>query len=1071
MKEKIVSIFVFMLLITVIFSASGTLSASNEIENPQENISNEITDEKTIISSTEKAWTVVTVYPIPEGASGLAYDGTYLYCGIYGSNGDEIYQIDPTDGSYSLLCTGPQNDAFGLTYDGTYFWTTDHPSDPAVALQFDMGGNLVSQFNLPAQYMSGIANDSGDFWVAAYYPDPATIYKVNDTGYILDSFTAPDNQPWDLCLQDENLWMADYWGDTLYQIDPSDGSVLASYASESTDPAGIVWDGNYLWYCDNGVGGVDYLYKIDLGGSGSPEIQVSSSSHYYGPVALGSNETWNLFVSNNGIGELNISDITFVGDNCCSLSCPLTFPVIIGPGNQTLMPIVFAPLNIGPLNGIGTIWSNDPMNPEVDLTITGYGVNPVRDIFILEDFYNYGSIRKLATKRWTMEIENRGNDPLTISNIDFDNNAFYLDESVTFPITIGVIQSEEVKVWFQPNSGGSFSGTLSIYSDDPDENPYDVSIIGSGVISTYPIGTTLWEYEITTSYDNSPKAMASIPDISGDGWDDVIVCSEDGYVRCFNGGASTTSQVLWERDIGSVYDQPDLFITDDINGDGYKEVAVGLAWGTRAIFMLSGKTGDTIWVHDTHEYGDGGWVYMVDCRYDYNDDGVIDVLAATGDDSYDTGPKRAYCLDAITGDSIWECYLAGPGFSVIGVEDFTGDGVPDAVAGASNEAETQGKVYGINGDTGSIEWTFNPSGTSVWALEQIDDITSDGIKDIIIGDFSGMIYGLDATNGGQEFSNSLGSVIILRFEKLDDVNNDSHPDILPAHSGTTARVLDGITGDSIWSIGLVDKSWNVDRASDISGDGINDVFIGTLFNNNKCYFLNGTDGSELESVSCDSAVDAITSITDIVGDGSVELVAGLRDGGVVCFSGGTGVGSGPQSIHITNMQNNWNFISLPFNQSVNKADVIVNNAGINYTWSDAVSNGYISDYIFGWNRVTQGYGFADTFEPGYGYWIYAYGISGLWAENISVTTDVFITSVKENWNIIGAPDLENIDKTDIIVKYSGTDYSWSDAVSNGYISDFIFGWNRTTQGYEFSDTLENGFSYWMYAYFDCILLG
>ena len=42
-------------------------------------------------------WTIVASYPIPEGASGLAYDGTYLYCGIYGANGDEFYRIDPDD--------------------------------------------------------------------------------------------------------------------------------------------------------------------------------------------------------------------------------------------------------------------------------------------------------------------------------------------------------------------------------------------------------------------------------------------------------------------------------------------------------------------------------------------------------------------------------------------------------------------------------------------------------------------------------------------------------------------------------------------------------------------------------------------------------------------------------------------------------------------------------------------------------------------------------------------------------------------------------------------------------------
>jgi len=213
-------------------------------------------------------WGIVATFSIPEGASGLAYDGTYLYCGIYGANGDEVYQIDPDTGSYSLLFEGPQEDAFGLTYDGTYLWTTDHPgssSTPAVAMQLNMSGSLISQFNLPDHYMSGIAYDTGDFWVATYYPEPATIYKVNATGSILQQFSAPDDQPWDLCLENENLWMADYWGDTLYKIDPTSGNLLENHSSEGVDPAGIVWDGVYLWYCDNGIDyNYDYLYKVAL---------------------------------------------------------------------------------------------------------------------------------------------------------------------------------------------------------------------------------------------------------------------------------------------------------------------------------------------------------------------------------------------------------------------------------------------------------------------------------------------------------------------------------------------------------------------------------------------------------------------------------------------------------------------------------------------------------------------------------------------------------------------------------------------------------------------------------------
>jgi len=836
-------------------------------------------------------WTIVATYTIPEGASGLAYDGTNLYCGIYGSNGGDVYQIDPDTGSFALLFTGPQEDAFGLTYDGRDFWTTDHPgssSNPAVAMKLNRSGDLLDQFDLPAHYMSGIAYDNGDFWVARYYPEPGTLYKVDSHGTILDEFTAPDNQPWDLCIENGNLWMADYYGDSLYKIDPSSGALLESHPSEGVDPAGVVWDGQFLWYCDNGEGfDQDYLYKVDLQGGGAPQINIPVASHDFGPVTIGDAVTWYVTVQNNGAADLIIAAVTFSPTD--DLSSPDAFPVVVPPSGSEQLAIVYAPDDFAPLDATATVFSNDPIHPEEELTLTGHGVYPGPSINIVEDVHDYGPVRVNANTRWFMEIRNEGSELLTIDDILTDDPRFYLDEAFSPPISIETLSSVEVGVWYNPDSATSHSATLSVYSNDPSQNPAVVSCSGSGACPEYATGQELWSYLIDTGYDNTPQAIASIPDISGDGIADVIVCSEDDFVRCFNGGADGIGDVLWEHQIyaGSIFSQSALQITDDINGDGYHDVVVGAAWGACLVRAVSGKTGETIWTHDTHEYGDGGWVYQVHCQYDYNGDGVPDVLAATGDDANDTGPKRAYCLDGLTGGSIWETPLSGPGFAVLGVEDFTGDGQPDAVAGASNEDETLGWAFGIDGANGSVEWTFPVSGTSVWALQQIGDITSDGISDVIVGDFSGIVYGLDATNGNQRYLRS-GYGTIVRFERLDDVNGDGHPDVTPAHFGTTARVINGQTGDPVWSTPLADKPASVGRIADITGDGINDLLIGTLFTNNFVYFLDGVDGSILEFVDYGTPVDSIAAVPDVVGDGNWEAVAGGRNGLLTCLAGSRG---------------------------------------------------------------------------------------------------------------------------------------------------------------------------------------
>jgi PKD repeat protein len=540
----------------------------------------------------------------------------------------------------------------------------------------------------------------------------------------------------------------------------------------------------------------------------------------------------------------------------------------------------------------------------------------------------------------------------------------------------------------------------------------------------YPIGSVIWQYQISGGSDNSPKAMAAIPDINSDGIDDVVICSEDNNIRCFSGGVIGSGDVLWTHNIysGNIYSQHGLTITEDIDNDGYSDVVVGTTGGDRSIECISGLSGNTLWTHDTHEYGDGGWVYQVDCRYDYNNDGVLDVLAATGDDSSDTGPKRAYCLNGLTGVSLWERPLGGPGFAVMGVEDFTSDGVPDVLAGCSNEGETIGYGKGINGATGAQMWSYQASGSSVWGVEQLDDVSGDGIKDVIIGDFTGHVYGLNAATGAQAFYLSIGSAIITRLEKLNDVNNDGHPDIIPAHSTVkTTQVIDGYTGSVIWSHSTADQPWNVAPCSDISGDGVDDVFVGTLYQSNYVYFLNGVDGSELTSpISYGEAVDSIASIPDVIGDGSMEMMAGGRNGKVTCYSGGELV---PQQVNITA-----DFTATPLSGAVPLQ--------VQFTDASIAENTTITTWQ--WDFNTDGTIDASTKNPS---WVY--NETGKFTVSLTVSDgDILDSEIKEQYiTVLPVVEIGNI--TGGLLKISAeilnkgatdvTSVNWSFTVSGGLV--------------------------------------
>ena len=99
-----------------------------------------------------------------------------------------------------------------------------------------------------------------------------------------------------------------------------------------------------------------------------------------------------------------------------------------------------------------------------------------------------------------------------------------------------------------------------------------------------------------------------------------------------------------------------------------------------------------------------------------------------------------------------------------------------------------------------------------------------------------------------------------------------------------------ITPDTIYGSGNSNGSFTVDRSGGVEiGLRGKIPYVGTLFSNNYCYFLDGTSGAEIHAVNYGTPLDGLTTIPDVVSDGSWELVAGGRSGLATCISGGTAV--------------------------------------------------------------------------------------------------------------------------------------------------------------------------------------
>lgn len=199
----------------------------------------------------------------------------------------------------------------------------------------------------------------------------------------------------------------------------------------------------------------------------------------------------------------------------------------------------------------------------------------------------------------------------------------------------------------------------------------------------------------------------------------------------------------------------------------------------------------------------------------------------------------------------------------------------------------------------------------------------------------------------------------------------------------------------------------------------------------------------------------------------------------------------PQHQIFSSVGGNWSLISLPFNQSLTKAELLIKHDGNFYSWHHASTDDnptgspIVEPYIFGWNRSSQSfnifhiinknYSDKDVLHPGYGYWIYAYEPFEFWTGAINPTPTNEITTISKFWNLFGIHQTTAINVSDLIIEYQGIDYNWTEATTTAnptnqaLIDQNIFYWSNTNQQILLDDKIQLGLGYWMFAYQECLL--
>jgi len=262
----------------------------------------------------------------------------------------------------------------------------------------------------------------------------------------------------------------------------------------STDPL------NMFSFDRDPFGGNPQPYNRPPCGSPSPVITVTPSSYNYGAVEVGSSASKTFVVANSGSATLDVSDVTLTTGNNTE------FSIVSGGGAFSLAPgasqnvvVDFLPASTGAKSTKLRFESNVPNNSSYDVTLSGTGVFSVPDITVTPASHNYGQVVVGSSAMKTFKVENSGSVQLDVSSVSIagtDASEFgIVSGGGAFSLVGGA--SRDVTVSFNPAATGAKSAALSFVSNDPDENPLDVPLTGTGVDNP-PSGSTVTFEEAKT---------------------------------------------------------------------------------------------------------------------------------------------------------------------------------------------------------------------------------------------------------------------------------------------------------------------------------------------------------------------------------------------------------------------------------------------------------------------------------------------------------------------------------------------------------------------------------------------
>ena len=213
-----------------------------------------------------------------------------------------------------------------------------------------------------------------------------------------------------------------------------------------------------------------------------PKLALQQTSYDFGDIKQGDVVSHDFILSNSGGDMLTISNVT------ASCGCTAAAPEKkeLAPGESTNLKVSFnSARRQGKQHKTVTVFSNDPQNPEMKLTITGVVVLPGQNsnnpavIYFPETQHDFGKVNEGGKVDYTFRFVNKGESVLKIKDIKTScgcTAALVSNDSLS-PGQEGTIKVE----LNTENRVGKMSRTVTVQSNDP-KDPAKILTIYADVV-------------------------------------------------------------------------------------------------------------------------------------------------------------------------------------------------------------------------------------------------------------------------------------------------------------------------------------------------------------------------------------------------------------------------------------------------------------------------------------------------------------------------------------------------------------------------------------------------------------